>query len=177
MNILIKIGEAQTLFQYDCTKSMFKLKSIIISELFSRKRRIGIILTSIFLISGITLQIAAQNLNAELTIEIIRKGSHNDPAAWVQIQTETNDNLGGWYGGNGPKGFPAFSPIKIKVPVGIVTITAWNSSCDEVSTKIMITNDNPVECKLTLVPRFDRHKSGYFSFDSHNHMDWERKRD
>ena len=35
----------------------------------------------------------------------------------------------------------------------------------------LIRNDNPVKCRLTLVPRFDMHKSGYFSFDSHNHLD------
>ena len=83
-----------------------------------------------------TLDVKAQNLNTELTIEIIQKGLQNKTAAWVQIQTEGNDNFGGWYGTVGPKGFPAYSPVKVKVPVGIITITAWNSNCDEVSTKL-----------------------------------------
>lgn len=176
MNVLINLSKPQTRFLNDCPKKVFRLKRFILFQLFSRKRSIGIILTIVFLIFGITLQLSAQNLNAELTVEITQGGSQNRPVAWLQIQTETNDNLGGWYGGSGIKGFPAFSPLKIKVPVGIVTITAWNSNCDEVRTKIMITNGKPVKCRLTLVPRFNMHKSGYFSFDSHNHMDGDEER-
>lgn len=143
---------------------------------YSRKIITGILQIATIVIFEIGPQISAQNLKAELTIEIIRKGSHQAPVAWLQIQTESNDNLGGWYEGLGPKGFPAFSPVKVKVPPGKVTVTAWNSNCDEVSSTILIINDNPVECKLTLTNRFDMHKMGYFSFDSHNHMDGDEEK-
>jgi hypothetical protein len=59
----------------------------------------------------------------------------------------------------------------VKVPLGSVTVTAWNSNCDEVSTQIKVTKNQPAKCKLILVPRFDMHKLGYFSFDAHDHMD------
>ena len=130
----------------------------------------------IFLISGIISQIAAQNTDAELTIEIIQKGPNKNSAAWLQIQTADNDNVGGWYKTNGPKGFPSFSPAKIRVPQGLITVTAWNSNCDEVSTKLLINKDNQQRCRITLTPRFDMHKSEYFSFDSHNHLDGDDER-
>jgi hypothetical protein len=144
--------------------------------IYSRKFSTGILQISIFLICEIGLQTTAQNLNAELTIEIIRKGSSQESAAWLQIQTEGDDNFAGWYGSTGPKGFPAFSPVKVKVPPGRVIVTAWNRSCDEVSTKLTINTADPVKCRLILTPRFDMHKLGYFSFDSHNHMDGEEER-
>jgi len=122
------------------------------------------------------INLKAQNAETELTIEIEQEGSDQSPAAWVQIQTEGNDNVGGWYQRNGPKGFPKFPPAKVKVPTGSVTITAWNSNCDEVSTELMVTNDKSASCKLKLTPRFDLHKSGYFSFDSHNHLDGDNEK-
>ena len=131
-------------------------------------------LTGIFLISIITTEIIAQNSH-ELTIEIVRKGSDQKVAAWLQIQTEDNENFGGWYSGKGPKGFPAFPPVKIKVPPGKVTVTAWNSNSDEVSAKMVI-KEAGQRCRLTLTPRFDMHKSGYFSFDSHNHLDGDEEK-
>jgi hypothetical protein len=143
---------------------------------YSRRFTSGIIRITIFLIFGSSLQITAQNLTGELTIEIIQNGLSQKPAAWLQIKTADNDNLYGWYGVMGPKGFPAFSPVKVKVPPGKVTVTAWNSNCDEVSSEIMILNDIPAKCRLTLVPRFNMKKSGYFSFDSHNHLDGDEEK-
>ena len=35
---------------------------------------------------------------------------------------------------------------------------------------------DPAKCRLTLIPRFDLHKSGYFSFDSHNHLDGDEEK-
>ncbi|HUX95728.1 MAG TPA: hypothetical protein VMV47_08345 [Bacteroidales bacterium] len=142
----------------------------------NRKYTTVIVQIGIILISGITQQITAQDTNTELIIEIIQKGSDQNTAAWLHIQTEDNDNFGGWYGGIGPKGFPAFSPVKVKVPAGEVTVTAWKSNCDEVRAKLMITNDKPQRCRLTLKPRFDLHKSEYFSFDSHNHLDGDEEK-
>lgn len=176
MNILINSVKAQARLLFEGSEKTINLKRSILFMILSRKFKSGIILTAIFLFSGADLQLKAQNLNAELTIEIIQKGSLGQSAAWLQIQTEDNDNVGGWYETGGPKGFPTYSPVKVKVPVGIITIKAWNSSCDEVSTKLFIRNDNPVKCRLTLVPRFDMHKSGYFSLDSHNHLDGDEEK-
>ncbi len=120
--------------------------------------------------------VLAQEFENELTIEIEQIGLEDKLAAWVWIQTDADDNFGGWYEQRNLKGFPAFSPIKINVPAGLTSITAWNSDCDEVSTQILIAEDRPANCKLTLIPRFDLHKSGYFSFDGHNHLDGENTR-
>ena len=148
----------------------------LIDAIYNRIFIIVILIIGIFLISGISQETNAQDSNAELTIEIIQKGSVQSAAAWLQIQTEDNDNFGGWYGSMRPQGFPAFSPVKVRVPAGVVTVTAWNSRCDEVCTKLMITKDKPQNCRLTLIPRFDMHKSEYFSFDSHNHLDGDEEK-
>ena len=50
-----------------------------------------------------------------MTIEIIRKDTDQAPAGWLQIQSEDNDNIGGWYNHQGPKGFPMFSSWKNNV--------------------------------------------------------------
>ncbi len=134
---------------------------------------IGTILTAIV---GLKWQRKAQDTATNLTIALVQKGSGHPPAAWIRIRTADNDNYGGWYDKKGPQGFPAFSPVKIKVPPGRVTVTAWNSKCDEVSSDLIIINGNPAKCNLVLTPRFDMHRSGYFSFDSHNHLDGDDKR-
>jgi hypothetical protein len=152
------------------------MKRYILFELLRLRPKSGSFLTIVFLIFGVELHMTAQNANAELTIEISETGSTGHSAAWLQIQTEGNNNFGGWYETAGPRGFPAFSPVKIKVPVGMITITAWNSNCDQVIENVKIVNQNPVTCRLTLVPRFDIHKSGYFSFDSHNHLDGDEEK-
>lgn len=123
-----------------------------------------------------SLIILAQNSEVELTIVIEQVGAHQSSAAWIRIQTDGNDNFGGWYQRSGPKGFPTFSPVKMNIPPGLVTITVWNSNCDEVSTKVLLSEDKPATCKITLNPRFDLHKSGYFSFDGHNHLDGENEK-
>jgi hypothetical protein len=125
----------------------------------------------IFMITVIALKGIAQDNEVELTIEIIEKGSKKAPAAWINVQGEGNDNINGWYKKDRLKGFPIFSSTKVNVPPGLVTVTAWNSNCDEVSTQIKVTKNQPAKCKLILVPRFDMHKLGYFSFDAHDHMD------
>ncbi|HUX57349.1 MAG TPA: hypothetical protein VMV77_10270 [Bacteroidales bacterium] len=132
--------------------------------------------TLILLTVSCVYSLKAQDADGELTIEIEQKGSEGKQAAWVRIQTPADDNFGGWYQRRDLKGFPAFSPIKINVPAGLATITAWNSDCDEVSTQILIAEDKLTNCKITLIPRFDLHKSGYFSFDGHNHLDGENVR-
>lgn len=131
----------------------------------------NIIFIILWVISGIFPVIQAQNPEATLIIEIEGKGTTKPVAAWLHIRAEGNDNIGGWYGDNGPVGFPAYSPVKVKVPAGMVTVSAWNSECDEVTTQITVDHDTPAICKLVLTPRFDLHNSGYFSFDSHDHLD------
>lgn len=116
-------------------------------------------------------KVLAQGDMTELTIEIIQKGYKGEPAAWIRVQSETDDNIHGWYEKGRLKGFPAFSGAKIKVPVGLITVTAWNSTCNEVVTQVTVTKGQPAKCRLTLTSRFDMHKLGYFSFDAHDHMD------
>lgn len=125
---------------------------------------------------GFSLNIQAQNSEAELTIIIEQPEADQPTAAWIRIQTESDDNFEGWYQRRGIKGFPAFSPVKINVPPGSLTISAWNSRCDETSIKVLVRPGKPATCKIKLVPRFDMHKSGYFSFDGHNHLDGEDER-
>ena len=147
--------------------------SKIHSKIFQTKRFLILLVWICLDYSSIVL---AQNFVTELTIDIEQVGLEQNPAAWVHIQTEEDDNYGGWYNQSDLKGFPAFSPIKINVPLGWATITAWNSDCDEVSIQILISGNEPANCKLILTPHFDLHTSGYFSFDGHNHLDGENER-
>lgn len=144
--------------------------------LFRNQKFIMIIVLVILLILGITPHILAQNAEVELTIEITQKSPNQNPAAWIQVQAEGNDNIDGWYKGRGPKGFPVFSTIKVKVPAGMVTVTAWNSTCDEVSVTLVVNDNQPAKCKLELISRLDLHKLGYFSFDSHDHLDGDEEK-
>lgn len=121
------------------------------------------------LLFGIVPGLTSQEREVELTIEVVQKGTKN-PAAWIRVQTAYDDNLGGWYQGRGPTGFPAFSPAKIKVPPGEITVSAWNTSTDLVHKTITVAEGKPAKCKLELPERFNLHKEGYFSFDSHNHL-------
>lgn len=130
---------------------------------------------AVFMHTGILSESFAQQKDVELTIEIVQKGSKNTPAAWIHVQGEGNDNINGWYKKGSLKGFPIFSSTKVNVPQGLVTVTAWNSNCGEVSKKIVITKNRQAKCKLVLIPRFDMHKRGYFSFDAHDHMDGENE--
>lgn len=110
-----------------------------------------------------------QQKEGELTIRAVQKGI-KEPAVWIQIQTAADDNLGGWYQNRGVKGFPASSPVKIKVPPGEVTVTAWNHNSEPVVRTFTVSGGKPVKGSIELVTRFDLHREGYFSFDSHNHL-------
>jgi hypothetical protein len=132
------------------------------------KREISIILL-LFLVAGGNA--FTQDLSSELTIDVTGDGSSHKNAVWFRIETEHDSNFAGWYGSNGPAGFPAFTPLTIKVPAGKLTVTARNSNSDETSREILITPGINAKCILVLHPRFNMHKLGYFSFDSHNHMD------
>lgn len=89
--------------------------------------------------------------------------------AWVTISSEIDANIGGWYHRRGPKGFPTFSPLQLKVPSERLTISAWNHECDEVVISLDISGGVDT-CNISLNPRLDLHGLGYFSFDSHNHL-------
>jgi|GEM_PF-1190690 len=167
-NTFLKEGE-EMVFNKILQTGVNSKVSISIQSWDQKSPVVFITLITVLLIFGITPKLAAQDPEPELTIEFIQKGS-NHPAAWIQVQANGNDNIGGWYGDKEPGGFPAFSPVTVKVPVGEMTVSAWNSNCDEVSTKITVTGDKPATCRLTLTSRFDMHQPGYFSFDSHNHL-------
>lgn len=115
--------------------------------------------------------ISAQVPDSEITIDITGISSGQNRAAWFVISTESDANFNGWYDRKGPAGFPAFTPFTVKVPEGKIKITAWNSNSDEASRVMDIKPGSSVKCSLSLTPRFDLHKMGYFSFDSHNHLD------
>src|SRR5690554_3707960 len=102
----------------------------------------------------------SQEKEVELTIEVVQKGTKN-PAAWIRVQTADDDNLGGWYQRRGTKGFPAFSPAKINVPPGEITVSAWNTSSELVSKTITVAEGTPAKCRLELPRRFNLHKEGY----------------
>jgi hypothetical protein len=131
---------------------------------------IAILLLSIML----CIESEAQNAGSNLTIEVIERGTKDVPAAWVRIQTVTDDNIHGWYN-RGLKGLPIQGSTTLNVPAGRVIVTAWNSNCEEVRKEITITDGKPAKCTLTLVRRFDMHNMGYFSFEGHDHMDGESK--
>lgn len=137
------------------------------------KRRISIILLIVLISAGNSF---AQELSSELTIDVTGCGSSYKKAIWVRIETEHDSNFAGWYGSNGPAGFPAFTPLTIKVPAGKLTVTAWNSNSDETSREILIKPGINAKCNFELHPRFSMHKLGYFSFDSHNHMDGDNEK-
>lgn len=115
------------------------------------------------------LPVSSQEKEVELTIEATQKGT-KAPAVWIQVQSADNDNIGGWYQRRGAKGFPAFSPVKINVPPGEITVSAWNSNSEPVKKTITVSKGKPAKCILELPKRFDLHQEGYFSFDSHNHL-------
>ncbi len=139
----------------------------------ARQKGLVVSLLAAFLIVASASDMLAQGDEVELTIEFVQKGYKDVPAAWIRVQSGDNDNIDGWYKKGRLKGFPAFSPVKVKVPAGLVTVTAWNSNCDEVSTQLFVSKDRPAKCRLTLTTRFDLHKQGYFSFEAHDHMDGE----
>lgn len=129
--------------------------------------KLFLLLTALFF--GFVSGLSSQEKEVELTIEVVQKGTKN-PAAWIRVQTADDDNLGGWYQRRGTKGFPAFSPAKINVPPGEITVSAWNTSSELVSKTITVAEGKPAKCRLELPRRFNLHKEGYFSFDSHNHL-------
>jgi len=114
--------------------------------------------------------LSAQQAESRLTIRIEQKGSDLIPAAWIQILSEENNNIGGWYPGKGPLGFPAFSPVVLDVPSGKLTIIAWNRTCNPVTKEIVVLKNQPSVINIKLKPRLNLHRLGYFSFDSHNHL-------
>lgn len=120
-------------------------------------------------------EVRGQNNEFPLTIEVAEKGSSVIPAAWIRIQTGTDDNVHGWYT-RGLKGLPVLGSTTINVPAGRVIVTAWNSRCNEVRKEILVKDGKPATCKLSLTPRFDMHKLGYISFEGHDHMDGESER-
>src|SRR5690606_20620897 len=62
-----------------------------------------------------------------------------------------------------------FSPSRLKVPSGRLTVSAWNHESDEVT--ISFEASGPADtCSISLNPRLDLHDLGYFGFDSHNHL-------
>lgn len=107
--------------------------------------------------------------STDLTILILDKNTGEQMAAWLTISTDEDDNLHGWYSGRGRKGFPAVSPVKITVPSGRLTIASWNNVVSE-SRKEFTVRGAADTVELYLEPWVDLHEIGYYSFDSHNHL-------
>ncbi len=107
--------------------------------------------------------------STDLTILIENKNTGEPIPAWLTVAHHTDQNIGGWYSRRGPKGFPSFSPVQLKVPSGELTISAWNHESDEVILSYEV-NGSTDTCTISLTPRVNLHHLGYFSFDSHNHL-------
>lgn len=107
--------------------------------------------------------------STDLTIIVADKTTGQPLPAWITIASRDDANIGGWYRRRGSRGFPSFSPFQITVPSGTLTISAWNHQSVEVETTIDVKGQTDT-CRLWLAPRVDLHAMGYFSFDSHNHL-------
>ena len=114
--------------------------------------------------------VSAQGDGNNLTIIIREDGGDSPPAAWIQIDSESEKNINGWYSGKRRTGFPAYSPVSLSVPPGEITITAWNRECEPVEKKIRIREGRQKTVILNMHQVVDIHKLGYYSFDSHNHL-------
>lgn len=107
--------------------------------------------------------------STDLTILILDKNTGEHLAAWLTISSDEDDNIHGWYTRRGRKGFPAVSPVKVRVPTGQLTIGSWNNVVSE--TRELFTVQGPLDTvELLLEPWVDLHDIGYYSFDSHNHL-------
>ncbi len=140
------------------------------------KNKITTIVGILLLTFGLAVpKVAGQIKQADLNIEVFETGTQEPTAAWIRIEAAGAENIGGWYK-RGIKGFPIFPSANVKVPYGPITVTAWNSVSDEISTQIMVSKDKPAQLKLGLTPRFRMKDQGYFSFEGHDHMDGESER-
>ncbi|HLT81652.1 MAG TPA: hypothetical protein VKZ86_11510 [Cyclobacteriaceae bacterium] len=126
----------------------------------------------LFCVMGFALACTAQprqSETTELTIIVAEESTSEPVPAWITVASDQDPNVAGWYKRRGPTGFPSFSPVQLRVPSGKLTITAWNHESDEVS--IPFETTGPADtCRISLKRRLDLHQMGYFSFDSHNHL-------
>ncbi len=107
--------------------------------------------------------------STELTILILDKYTGEHMAAWLTISSDEDDNIHGWYSRRGRKGFPAVSPARVKVPSGKLAIESWNNVVSE-SREVFVVGGPSDTVELYLEPWIDLHDMGYYSFDSHNHL-------
>lgn len=107
--------------------------------------------------------------STNLTILILNRNTSEHMAAWLTISTAEDDNIHGWYSQRGRKGFPAVSPFSLTVPQGQLTIASWNNVVS-VSREVFTVHGPSDTIKLYLEPWVDLHEIGYYSFDSHNHL-------